>query len=219
MNLVLGQTPKICFWGFPYDNDALRLVYSAHNIVYFESNLTKDCLIWQNFLFWTKFNQNYRFFTRIYPQHYETLLDDRCGYKQLHKLNTVIVQGAPLCIKYNFSSYIFICFNTKAGLTSWSLALWTIWFSLLPFSPAPVSPQTRNIKYKIYIILYHIIWQFNWVIWLNFLLYFGRHFHFLSMSCIEIFIHSTLNYWCWILSFLFFSDFLTVNLSDICKFC
>ena len=179
-------------------------------------------MIWQNFLFWTKFNQNYRFFTRIYPpypQHYETLLDDRCGYKQLHKLNTVIVQGAPLCIKYNFSSYIFICFNTKAGLTSWSLALWTIWFSLLPFSPAPVSPQTRSIKYKIYIILYHIIWQFNWVIWLNFLLYFGRHFHFLSMSCIEIFIHSTLNYWCWILSFLFFSDFLTVNLSDICKFC
>ena len=169
-----------------------------------------------------KMPQTTDFFTRIYPpypQHYETLLDDRCGYKQLHKLNTVIVQGAPLCIKYNFSSYIFICFNTKAGLTSWSLALWTIWFSLLPFSPAPVSPQTRSIKYKIYIILYHIIWQFNWVIWLNFLFYFGRHFHFLSMSCIEIFIHSTLNYWCWILSFFFFSDFLTVNLSDICKFC
>ena len=148
------------------------------------------------------------FFTRIYPpypQHYETLLDDRCGYKQLHKLNTVIVQGAPLCIKYNFSSYIFICFNTKAGFTSWSL--WTIWFSLLPFSPEPVSPQTRNIKYKIFIILYHIIWQFNWVIWLNFLLYFGPNFHFLSMSCIEIFIHSTLNYWCWILSFLFFQIF------------
>ena len=51
------------------------------------------------------------------------------------------------------------------------------------------------------------------------LLCFGRHFHLLSISCIEIFIHSTLNYWCWILSFLFFSDFLTVNLSDICKFC
>ena len=117
-----------------------------------------------------------------------------------------MVQGTPLCIKYNFSSYIFICFNTKAGLTSWSLALWTIWFSLLPFSPAPVSPQTRSIKYKIYIILYHIIWKFNCVIWLNFLLYFGRNFHFLSMSCIEIFIHSTLNYWCWILSFLFFSS-------------
>ena len=98
---------EIFFWGFPYDIDALKLVYSAHKIVYFESNLTKDCLIWQNFLFWTKFNQNYRFFTRIYPQHYETLLDDRCGYKQLHKLNTVIVQGAPLCIKYNFSSNIF----------------------------------------------------------------------------------------------------------------
>ena len=27
----------------------IELVYFAHRIVYFEANLTKDCLIWQNF--------------------------------------------------------------------------------------------------------------------------------------------------------------------------
>ena len=42
---MFKKTAQLARDGFPYDNDALKLVYSAHKIVYFESNLTKDCLI------------------------------------------------------------------------------------------------------------------------------------------------------------------------------
>ena len=37
--------------GVLHDHDALNLVNFAHMIVYFQTNLTKDCLIWQNFVF------------------------------------------------------------------------------------------------------------------------------------------------------------------------
>ena len=57
--------------GVLHDHDALNLVNFAHMIVYFQTNLTKDCLIWQNFVFWPT---SYPDISAI-SAHYETLAE------------------------------------------------------------------------------------------------------------------------------------------------
>ena len=61
-------------------------------------SLTKDCLIWQNFVFWTKFHPRLQiFFTRIYPpypRHYETLRNTVNVY-QIYLLQ---IQNNRLCV-------------------------------------------------------------------------------------------------------------------------
>ena len=54
-------------------------------------------------------------------------------------------------IRYNFNLYALLgrYVNKKAGFASWSLALWTTCFSLLPLSSAPVSRQSFKISFKI----------------------------------------------------------------------
>ena len=54
---------------FEDSSEALKLVYFVHRIVYFEANLTKYCLICQNFVFWPTFNPRLLMFS----QHYDTL--------------------------------------------------------------------------------------------------------------------------------------------------
>ena len=99
-------------------------------------------------------------------------------------------------IRYNFNSYALPCF--------------ALHHDLLLYEPL------ASLCYHLAQHLCHVSHSKSFF-WLNFLMYFGRHFHFFfSMNCIKIFHSLSLIYWCWIWSFVFFR-FFAVHFSDICN--